>query len=149
MTERGERGASSLVRRVATGPRTPAGKMRSRRNARRHGLAVPLHLDSEYSAQIESVSRQIAGQSASEAVIRLTRSAAEAQLDVISCRQARCRVIEAATGDRQYVLNRKRSLVKELIAIDRYERRALLRRNRALQNIDCQRLLEAISSETA
>jgi hypothetical protein len=194
MTGGRQAGASSPVGRAATGPRTAAGKMRSRRNARRHGLAVPVCLDPEVSPAIDNVAHQIAGPAASSAVMQLARLAAEAQLDVIRCRQARCRTFEDKRDDEEGIFDelfndpfimrfllkqrwgqsdgkdsaafglnglpeetlnyywkraltrRKRSRVKELIAIDRYERRALLRRNRALRDIDCQRLIEAVSS---
>jgi hypothetical protein len=103
-------------------------------------------VDPEYSAAVEKVACEIAGPSASEAVMRLTRTAAEAQLDVIRCRQARCRLGEVTPDDERTVPRLRRSLAKELTAIDRYERRALLRRNRALQDIDCQRLIESVTS---
>ncbi len=184
--------ASSPTRRGPTGPRTAAGKMRSRRNAYRHGLAMPVCLDPTVSAQVEKVAQQIAGPCASETVMRLARQAAEAQIDVVRSRQARCRILETppkTDGDlledglsepalRRYILKtmwrqsdlglpatfesiepeklmvidrlraraslrHKRAHTENLIAIDRYERRALSRRNRAIQNLDCQRILEA------
>jgi hypothetical protein len=197
VTERNESGAAMVVRRIATGPRSPAGKTRSRPNARRHGLATSVYSDPECSAGVEKVAREIAGPVASEAVMRLARTAAEAQLDVIRCRQARCRTVETTPTEewnlfeaalqesslrrcilrrvwrqpdesqsagpvfpvlsedaieryRQRTLTRrKRSYANELIAIDRYEHRALLRRNRALQDMDCQRLIEAVTSRSA
>jgi hypothetical protein len=195
MTGRHQSGASSVVRRAATGPRTAAGKMHSRLNARRHGLAVPVCLDPEVSPMVNEVARQIAGPAASSAVMQLARAAAEAQLDVIRCRQARCRRFEDDPNDRQgifdelfsdpfimrYLLKqrwcqtngkgsmglddlpeetldyywnraltrRSRKYREELLSIDRYEHRALSRRNRALQDIDCQRLIEAVTSKTA
>jgi hypothetical protein len=189
--------SSSLVRHAATGPRTASGKMRSRLNARRHGLAVPVCLDPEVSPMVDEVARQIAGPAASSAVMQLARVAAEAQLDVIRCRQARCRRFEDDPNDKQgifdelfsdpfimrYLLKqrwcqtngkdskvaglddlpeetldyywdralkrRSRKYSEELLRIDRYEHRALSRRNRALQDIDCQRLIEAVTSKTA
>jgi hypothetical protein len=197
MTGRHQSGASSLVRRAATGPRTAAGKMRSRRNARRHGLAVPVCLDPEVSPLVDEVARQIAGPAATSAVMQFARVAAEAQLDVIRCRQARCRRFEDDPTDRQGIFDelfsepfimrhllkqrwcrtngkdsevaglndlpeetldyywdraltrRSRRYSKELASIDRYEHRALSRRNRALQDIDCQRLIETVTSKTA
>jgi hypothetical protein len=188
-----QRSASSQLRHAATGPRTAAGKMRSRRNAHRHGLAIPVCLDPTVSAKVEKIARQIAGSSASEAVMRLARQAAEAQVDIIRCRQTRCRILEAAPteegnlledalGDpylRRYLLKtmwrqsdlglpeglgsipperliaidryrgraairRNRAHTEKLIAIDRYECRALSRRNRALQDLDCQRIIESV-----
>jgi hypothetical protein len=192
MSARGRSGTSSLIKRVATGPRTAAGKMRSRLNARRHGLAVPIFLDATASVKVEKTAREIAGPAASSAVMQFARLAAEGQLDVIRCRQARCSTLEAKLNedpfdellcDRRvmyYLLKRRwspddsdsampgldglpeetldrywnsallrlrRTLAKELMAIDRYERRALSRRNRALQHIDCQRLIEAATQD--
>ena len=39
----------------SSGPRTPGSKLRSRQNARRHGLATPVENDSEVKASIECV----------------------------------------------------------------------------------------------
>ena len=195
MTRRPKSGAFSRVRHAATGPRTAAGKMRSRRNARRHGLAVPVCLDPEVSPMVDKVALQIAGPAASSVVMQLARLAAVAQLDLIRCRQARRRRFEDDPSDEQgifdellsdpfimrYLLKqrwcqtngkdtkisglndlpketldvywdraltrRSRTFIEDLLAIDRYEHRALTQRNRALQNIDCQRIIEAVSSK--
>jgi hypothetical protein len=174
-----------------TGPRTLTCKVRSSRNALRHGLAVPICHDPDFSPMVDKVAQEIAGSPASSTVMQLARLAAEAQLDVIRCRQARCRTVEAKQNETadiydalfsdppvmffllrkrysglptqglddlpeeklDYYLDRaksrcRRALAKEFIAIDRYERRALTRRNRALQDLDCQRLIEAAISKT-
>ncbi len=189
------RPARSFNPRSATGPRTAAGKARSRQNAYRHGLAVPVCSDPLIAAKVDEVARQIAGSGASEAVLQIARRAAEAHLDVIRCRQARCRAAESAAIEkddllldamsdqtlREFLLRswwdhqdkdlpedtyefseaqedvierhrerirkrRERSELNNLLAIDRYERRALSRRNRAIEQIDCQRILEALPS---
>ena len=125
--------------------------------------------------------------------MRIARTVAEAQLDVMRCRQARCRVNEAkqneasqiwddVLGERfimYYLLKgrwsqpsgspspslndlpeetinryrdralarRRRTFAQEMAAIERYERRALSRRNRAIQDLDCQRILEAVENK--
>jgi hypothetical protein len=45
----------------STGPRSAAGKIRAARNARRHGLAIPVWSQQEFAPDIESLARQIAG----------------------------------------------------------------------------------------
>jgi hypothetical protein len=172
------------------GPRTAGDKMRSRRNALRHGLAIPICHDPDFPTIVDRVAREIAGASASGTVMQLARLAAEAQLDVMRCRQARCRTVEAKQNEESNICDeilcdpfiirylvgkrwtqpagspppslddlpnatlnhyrdralsrRRRTLAEEMIAIDRYERRALSRRNRALQDLDCQRLIDGV-----
>ena len=56
--------------RASTGPRTAAGKTRSARNARRHGLSVPVLRDPALVPEIESLARRIAGENASRNATR-------------------------------------------------------------------------------
>jgi hypothetical protein len=50
----------------STGPKTAAGRLKSSRNAFRHGLSLPLRLDPETSAKAEVVSRAVVCDQADE-----------------------------------------------------------------------------------
>jgi hypothetical protein len=45
--------------RLSTGPRTERGKARASRNARRHGLSVPVLADSRLAKQVEDLAHRI------------------------------------------------------------------------------------------
>jgi hypothetical protein len=72
----------------STGPKTAAGRARAARNARRHGLRVPVLSDPVLSPQVEAMAREIAGDASPE-LIELARRIAEAELDVMRVRQVR------------------------------------------------------------
>ena len=64
----------------STGPRTDAGKARSRRNALKHGLEIPIKRDSAFIEQIEALSTELT--SLSTKPHEIVRLAAEWQLEV-------------------------------------------------------------------
>jgi hypothetical protein len=72
--------------RASTGPRTKHGKARSGRNARRHGLAVPVLVDTRVAAAAENLARAIAGPNASDEMMVMARRIAEAQMDLTRVR---------------------------------------------------------------
>lgn len=73
----------------STGPRTPAGKARVAKNARLHGLAVPVARDSSLDEEIERLALIIAGQGADPGRFERARRIAEAQIDLLRVRRAR------------------------------------------------------------
>jgi hypothetical protein len=75
--------------RTSTGPRSAAGKLRSARNARRHGLSVPVWSDRELSADARILALEIAGRDAAPALQLLAQLIAESQIDLKRVRQAR------------------------------------------------------------
>jgi hypothetical protein len=75
--------------RRSTGPKSEAGRTRASQNARRHGLRVPVLSDPALSAEVEALTRRIAG-NASRELVDLARRIAEAEIDVIRVRRARC-----------------------------------------------------------
>jgi hypothetical protein len=50
----------------STGPRTAAGRSVSARNARRHGLSIPVLSDPDLSADVELLAQKIAGDTTPE-----------------------------------------------------------------------------------
>lgn len=82
---------------ASTGPRTTKGKAQSARNARRHGLSIPVHMDPTLSAEIEAIARHLAGAGAAPQRLALARRVAEAQVDVLRVRAVRHRLIERAS----------------------------------------------------
>jgi hypothetical protein len=63
----------------STGPTSSAGKRRSSKNARRHGLSMPIVADPNWSAEIEALAREIAGAAASEINRELAKHVAVAE----------------------------------------------------------------------
>ena len=108
----------------STGPRSAAGKARSSRNARCHGMSVP-DTDPAAAHDIAALAQAIAGRDASaerrEAALRI----AAAHIEVLRLRRAKCVLFAPEEFDSERV--------RQLAALDRYERRAWSRRKRAVR----------------
>ena len=119
----------------STGPRSKEGREVSRRNARRHGLAIDIGTDPAFHDDIEKLARVLSLSSGRLKVSEHAREAAEAQLDLTRIRKIRARLFETlffadtASPDRLAELNDK------LAKLERYERRACSRRKRALRSL--------------
>jgi hypothetical protein len=162
--------------RASTGPRTLRGRARAGRNARRHGLNVPIGSDPALCDQVKELTRAIAGADASGQIKELARRVAEAQIDLQRVRNARHQFLcRALTDPGRYLLpdlrrglsiarrllrnqavsredlaELKRDKMEEaqkfamivsqelnrLLAMDRYERQARFRRNKAIQALE-------------
>src|SRR3954469_23019113 len=81
--------------RASTGPKTRAGKRRSRSNAYRHGLAAVFNR--EALAELEQLARQWAGETADPMRLQRARQAAHADLTL-----ARINVVRIALVQRAY-----------------------------------------------
>jgi hypothetical protein len=95
-------GANRANARASTGPKTAEGRARSTRNARRHGLSLPVLADPGSSQEVEELAREIAGPSANAEIHELARRIAEAQIDLRRVRHARHAFLASAIGDPDY-----------------------------------------------
>jgi hypothetical protein len=85
--------------RASTGPKTGQGRVRSARNALRHGLSLPVLSDRALSEEVEALAREIAGPSANMEIQELARRIAEAQIDLRRVRHARHQILSHALSD--------------------------------------------------
>ena len=123
---------------ASTGPKTAGGKIRAARNARRHGLSLPIVSIPALSQQAELLAQEFAGGSADQKFIEIGRRIAEAQVDLVRIRQARHDLIVDTIHDAEDVMG-ELHFANQLIAMDRYERRALSRRKFAIRQLDALR----------
>jgi len=68
--------------RASTGPKIADGRARSARNALRHALSLPVCSNPEFSEQVETLAREIAGPDAKPEIRNLARRVTEAQIDL-------------------------------------------------------------------
>jgi hypothetical protein len=127
----------------STGPRSLAGKARARRNAFRHGLTIAPARDGASAAHIAVLAAAFAAENPTRG--DLARMAAEAHLDVLRVRRTKVDIIRRAAqrltrihpdptlSEDERTWMAFATISKTLAACDRYERRALARRGRALQ----------------
>ena len=118
----------------STGPRSEAGRKASRRNARRHGLAIDIDADPAFHEDIEKLAKALSLSCGMENVDECAREAAGAEIDLVRIRKIRASLFETlienyATSGSLAELNDK------LAKLDRYESRAFSRRKRALRQM--------------
>jgi hypothetical protein len=150
----------------STGPRSSAGKSRASRNAYRHGLSVSVGASAPLASELEKRARQIAGNTDDTFTLELAREIAQAELDLARVRRAKVAIIERAqalaAADRPQVSVSQvnvspratvaqgdattaqpdrsaeaiRRVLPDLRKLDRYERGAAARRDRAAFALD-------------
>jgi hypothetical protein len=144
MTSPAKIAANRRNARRSTGPRSAAGKARARRNAFRHGLATPASLDHVAMDRINDLVFALTRDFPSKLELELATLAAEAQSEIERVRQAKVSMVNRAyahlrdEGGRLLSAGERAALAfagktEILMACERYERRAISRRNRALQ----------------
>ena len=111
----------------STGPKSVEGKRRSAQNSLSHGLAVPASTIATLQDDIKKLASQIARASGKNSITALSLQAAEAQVELFRIRDVRAAIHASSISCEE------RS--KRLASLERYERRAFLRRNRALQSL--------------
>jgi len=142
----------------STGPKTALGKKRSSKNAYNHGLSLPMrNVGSQ--KQLEELSRLYAGDASDPEILALAKRAADAQTNLMRVRDVMTAMLERALmkaqgGNRaepewldslralligeeeeQSFVNAVRHILPELTKINRYEKRAASRRNRAIHEL--------------
>ncbi len=115
----------------STGPRSAVGKLRSSRNAYRHGLSCPLRFDPATSAKVEAIARVLVDDGAGEPQLAAASAFAEAQLKLLRIRAVRSEMNENIDPGR---CDTKK--LRRLAALDRYERLAHTRRRQASYKFD-------------
>ena len=143
----------------STGPTTVLGKKRSSKNAYNHGLSLPMrNVGSQ--KQLQELSRLYAGDASDAKILALAERAADAQADLMRVRNVKTAMLERALmkaqgGNRaqpelldssrplligegeeeQSFVNAVRHILPELTKINRYEKRAASRRDRAIHEL--------------
>ena len=162
MTSEQQIAANQRNARKSTGPRLGAGKQRASSNAYRHGLAAPIRSSEAFANQVDELARKIAGDSDSVITLARARAAAEAELDLVRVRHTKVALIEwgalhlkarGLRGERirapkpvkpadpmpsqepERSAEAMRRALPELVKLDRYERRASSRRDRAIREL--------------
>jgi hypothetical protein len=114
----------------STGPQSERGRLRSRRNAVRHGLAVAIGSQPSYSEDIEALAKALVGDGGPPT--EFARQAAEAELDLLRIRKIPASQLNAVVSNPGAPSEAYAELAENLAKLERYERRADSRRKRAL-----------------
>jgi hypothetical protein len=160
MVSENKRQANRANSRSSTGPRTIAGKARSAKNARKHGLRVPVRADTALSTEVMTLVNKIAGPDAAPELRELAIPIAEAQVEVMRLRRARCEILKRAMSDPELQARFFKSaqpkarqteddpdeatflaaafaeMAPKFAVISSYERRALSRRKKAIRDFE-------------
>ena len=124
----------------STGPRTDQGKARSRRNALKHGLSIPVSRDDAVAGELEEIAAVFAPLlDGSREIARLT---AEMELQIRRIQRRRSELIERSIEEVKRLNNSLSPQATEILglaaalpgitAFDRYEQRALSRLQKIL-----------------
>jgi hypothetical protein len=112
VTSAGKINANRANARASTGPKTAHGRAHSARNARRHGLSLPIFSNPALSEEVDVLASEIAGAGATPEIHELARQIAEAQIDRRRVRSVRPDLLSSALCDPNYdspAAKRKRS----------------------------------------
>ena len=99
MTSSRQQTANRNNARSSTGPKTAAGRVRAKLNARRHGLAARNRLAGALGNEVQVLTLQIAGSNPSPAALTAAGRIAEAQIGVVQVRAVRRQLIAPGFND--------------------------------------------------
>jgi hypothetical protein len=117
----------------STGPRSPGGKLRSARNARRHGLATPIDQDAETASRIQNLTNVLTEGSQDSGRFEQARAVAECYFDLCRIREARAELFAAAGDFDNLTIEQLDRTVRVVDKINRYERRAVSKRRQGFR----------------
>jgi hypothetical protein len=112
------------------------GKLRSRNNALRHGLAVRIGDDPTYLRDIEGLAAQLSAYSNDFRRTELARTIAECYFDLQRVRAARSEVLTRIGELETAAVSEHAAAAAAFEKIKRYENRVLARRRKALRELD-------------
>jgi hypothetical protein len=136
LTSNGRVAANTRNASLSTGPRTVGGKLRSRNNAFRHGLAVRIGDDPTYAREIERLAAQLAGFSNEFFRNEHARTLAECHFDLRRVRSAATEVLSRIGELETATLSAHAAAAAAFEKINRYENRILSRRRKTLRKLD-------------
>jgi hypothetical protein len=128
----------------STGPKTSSGMARSKQNARKHGLAVPVTVQPHFADLIDELTMSLAQEAApAHPPEEEMRAVAVAMLEVLRARSVSCLILDDITqhGTATSAARSGSSpsgladLLQHLVRAHRYERRALSRRKAAIRSL--------------
>lgn len=115
----------------STGPKTAAGKSRSRRNAFRHGLSFGMARDDLTSRKIDALARALVHDDNDGQQLFLATSMAIAQVNLLHIEKTRTDMMDALEGR-----DSDSARLRRVAALDRYERYARTKRRRASEQLE-------------
>jgi hypothetical protein len=119
----------------STGPRTARGKAHVRRNALQHGLAAVVVGDPAMAAEVDRIAATLFSPEVSSLEREQALVIGEAQVTLKRVRKARTNIMERMLSTPGLDAHGGASFVglDQLLRLERYERRALSRRKRAVR----------------
>src|SRR5579875_1354590 len=116
----------------STGPRTVQGKMVSRNNALRHGLARPVTSDPVAANEVEALTGLLAGSRNDFWCRELAQELAASFCDLRRIDQVRCQILQGLGDLENADRSQHEQAAKQMERIRRYEQRAFARHRKAL-----------------
>jgi hypothetical protein len=118
---------------LSTGPKTELGKLASRNNALRHGLARPVTEDADAATRVEFLAKVLEASRNDPWYCELARDLAESLVDLQRVRGVRAQILHQL-GDLENADAAKHAwAANQIRRIGRYEQRALARYSKALK----------------